>query len=159
MKNNLLKLLSLGLVLCLGLCLSGCGKDKKKKRRSSGDSGAAVENVIAPVQAPAMEDYRELAEEMEGVILEVVSGVPGKLEVLTEQDELMGASSGKKPRVRCVVPAGQPLYKINFEPADQSMGTQRVFLTETSQKKSYIQISSDRGGKDIWVFKRQQKPF
>lgn len=156
MKRDLLNLLSLGLVLCLGLCLSGCGKDKKRKRTRSEEG---VENTVIPVQAPTMEDYRALDEVMDGAVLEVVSSVAGKLEILTESDELMGEVNGKKPRIRCVVASSQKLYKINFEPSDQTMGTQRLFFAETGQRKVYIQITRGGRGETPLLFKRQNKPF
>jgi len=161
MKNQMngVKWVSCGLLCCVAVGLMGCGKDKKKKNRHSGGSSQQAAEVVKPVVAPTMDDARVLDAVLMGVVVEVVSEVRGRLEMSTGDDELMGEVTGKHPRLRCMVPAGQPIYKITFEPADGSLGTQRTFFTETAQKKVYIQISSGGAGKQALTFKRQTMPF
>jgi hypothetical protein len=173
--NCFLKLTVPALLVCLVLLATGCGGDKKEHPGESNSAGSAEESqttanpdsganqtgqaAMATVKVPPIEERRLLPEVVTGTELEVVSTVPGKLEILSQSDESMGTVEGEKPWIRCMVPGSQNMYKVNFEPAGDSFGTQRIFPLPKGRKKTYIQITPSSKSKNAWIFKQQQEPF
>jgi len=153
------------------ICFLFIGCEKKRHRyrhHSSETSNTPTEELKtsthpktsqSQTKAPAIEDTRTLPPLItQGMNLEVSSTVSGTLEVLDAKDEVLMHATGKRPQLRCQIPASSKHYKINFEPADQSMGTQRMFLIDPQLKKTSIQISLNNSSQSSWIFKRQHTP-
>ena len=122
---------------------------------SNSDSTLLDETQVPErIQVPPMDDIRVLGELIQGQVLEVFSDVPGKLEILTDSDEFMGLDTGDQPQLSCRVPTDQKAYKINFEPADGTLGTQRIFFHEPGQKTTHIQISRGKDANDTILFSK-----
>ncbi len=153
-SNNYIKCIFKGVLICLLLLVTNFISDASRSLIEVGNTvpSEAVQKIPKKVKVPGMGDYRSVNKITQGIFIEISSTVPGILEAITESDESMGVATGNNPRLNCVLPMGEQLFKINFEPNDNSMGTQRIFFIEPNQKIIRVKISADNN--NSWRFQR-----
>ena len=109
--------------------------------------------------AQPMEEFRSRPTIEPGTAIQVVSLVPGRIQILNETDQVLAESAGQTPWIRCKAARSQTLYKVNFQPADGRIGLQRVFPLTLGHAHSYVQISADPKAPAKTIVKQQATPF
>ncbi len=144
-STHYIKYISKGLIICLLLLVTNFISTARITLIEVGNTvpSEAVQEIPKKVKVPGMGDYRSVTKITQGISIEISSTVPGILEAITELDESMGVATGNNPCLNCVLSMGEQLFKINFEPNDNSMGTQRIFFIEPNQKTIQVKISSE----------------